>query len=131
VSPENDLLVKVLRSRFHHVVDEVWGPLDPHVRSSLSREFKAAYEAVSRAVYLEAEEKKRGQKLVTRIAADLEEICPREPKPPIGGGEGGPPPPEEPIDPVLVGASLVALSHSIRNEGLAKTTFETGTGLMR
>lgn len=128
MSPENDLLAKVLRSRFHHVVDDVWGPLDPHVRSSLSREFRAAYEAVSRAVYLE---EKQANALITRIAGDVEEICPREPKVPIGGGEGGPTEPEEPIDPVLFGASLVALSHSIRNEGLASTTLKTGTGLMR
>lgn len=128
---ENDLLVKILRSRFHHVVDEVWGPLDPHVRNSLSIEFKAAYEAVSRAVYFEAAEEGRGRALISRFADDPEEICPRERKPPKGGGGGGGGPVEpEPIDPVLVGASLVTLSHSIRNEGLANATLEAGTGLM-
>jgi hypothetical protein len=130
---ENDLLVRSLKSRFHHVIDDVWGPLDPRVHPGLSIEFRAAHAAVSAAVFAEMAEKERGKALISRFAEDPEEICPRKPKPHIGGGGGvGPTPePPEPIDPELVGASLVALSGLIVNEGLAKATLETGTGLMR
>lgn len=130
---ENDLLVRSLKSRFHHVIDDVWGPLDPRVHPGLAIEFRAAHAAVSAAVFAEMAKKDQGKTLISRFAEDPDEICPRIPKPPKGGGGGGGPTPEppEPIDPELVGASLVALSGSIANEGLAKATLEAGTGLMR
>jgi hypothetical protein len=127
---DNELLIRALRSRLHHVIDDIWGPLDPRVHPGLSVEFRAAHAAVSAAVFAELAEENRGKSLISHFAEDPEEICPRKPKPPKGGGGGPTPEPPEPIDRALVGASLVALSDSIANEGLAKATFAAGSELM-
>lgn len=128
MSKQNDLLVKLLR---HQVVDEVWGPLDPRVHEGMLPELRAATSVAGMAVYLEASEPGRGVSLINALAEEPE-LCPPLKKPPKPkGGDPVPPDPEpEPIEPVLVGAALVALADSIRNERIAEAARERGGELM-
>lgn len=126
MSKQNDLLVKVMQ---HHVVDEVWGPLDPRVHEGMLPELRAASSVAGMAVYLEASEPGRGIALINAFAEEPE-LCPPLKKPPKPKGPFPPGPEPEPIEPVLVGAALVALADSIRNERIAEVARERGGELM-
>jgi hypothetical protein len=128
---DNEQFIKIMRRWFGGYVDELWGPIGPHVRpKALPRELAAAFRVAQTADLLEAAQDGLGVSLMARFSDEPEGICLERKVPHIGPHGGGDPEPEPPYDLSVVGAALVFVAGSLTNKEVSGAAVSGGMRLL-